>query len=74
LLFAVTLLAVILAAHLSFRYFESPILRLKRRFESNDQRRGDELSRITAEPSETRTTHVADEVRATTPEPAPSQT
>jgi peptidoglycan/LPS O-acetylase OafA/YrhL len=84
LLFAVTLLAVILAAHLSFRYFESPILRLKRRFETNDQRQGDELSRITAQPSKTRTTHVADEVPslvqtrspvpATTPAPAPSQT
>jgi peptidoglycan/LPS O-acetylase OafA/YrhL len=47
-LFGATLVAVSLAAHLSFKYFETPILRLKRRFESNDQRDGDELSRMTA--------------------------
>jgi peptidoglycan/LPS O-acetylase OafA/YrhL len=53
--FAVTVLTVIVAAHLSFRYFETPILRLKRRFETKDQRKGDELTRIAAKPSETRT-------------------
>jgi peptidoglycan/LPS O-acetylase OafA/YrhL len=54
-LFGVTLVAVSVAAHLSFRYFETPILRLKRRFETNDQRDGDELSRMTAKSDRTRT-------------------
>jgi peptidoglycan/LPS O-acetylase OafA/YrhL len=54
-LFGVTLVAVSVAAHLSFRYFETPILRLKRRFETNDQRDGDELSRMTANSDRTRT-------------------
>lgn len=40
LLFAGTLCAVILAAYLSFRFFETPLLRLKRRFESGGQRSG----------------------------------
>jgi peptidoglycan/LPS O-acetylase OafA/YrhL len=48
-LFAATLIAVSVAAHLSFKYFETPILRLKRRFESNDQRDGDELSRANSD-------------------------
>lgn len=47
--FAATLLTVTIAAYLSFRYFESPILRLKRRFETTEQRDGDELTRIKAE-------------------------
>ncbi|WIM85743.1 acyltransferase [Candidatus Mycobacterium wuenschmannii] len=51
LLFAATLLLVTLAAYLSFRYFESPLLRLKRRFETGAQRGGDELSRIAAGPA-----------------------
>lgn len=44
---ATTLATVVLAAHLSFRYFETPLLRFKRRFTTMDQRQGDELSRIT---------------------------
>jgi len=47
--FVVTLAASIVAGHLSFRYFESPILKLKRRFETKDQRDGDELTRIAAQ-------------------------
>jgi peptidoglycan/LPS O-acetylase OafA/YrhL len=47
LLFAATLLIVVLAAYLSFRFFETPLLRLKRRFESGGQRDGDEPARLT---------------------------
>jgi peptidoglycan/LPS O-acetylase OafA/YrhL len=47
LLFTATLLIVVLAAYLSFRFFETPLLRLKRRFESGGQRDGDELARLT---------------------------
>jgi peptidoglycan/LPS O-acetylase OafA/YrhL len=32
-------------AYLSFRFFETPLLRIKRRFETSDQQAGDELSR-----------------------------
>ncbi len=46
-MFAATLATVIAVAYLSFRYFETPLLRLKRRFETKDQRKGDELTRIT---------------------------
>jgi peptidoglycan/LPS O-acetylase OafA/YrhL len=46
--FVATLAASIVAGNLSFRYFETPILKLKRRFETKDQRDGDELTRITA--------------------------
>jgi peptidoglycan/LPS O-acetylase OafA/YrhL len=46
--FVATLAASIVAGHLSFRYFEAPILKLKRRFETKDQRDGDELTRIAA--------------------------
>jgi peptidoglycan/LPS O-acetylase OafA/YrhL len=45
LLFAATLVTVIAAAYLSFRFFEAPLLTLKRRFESGGQREGDALSR-----------------------------
>ena len=48
LLFAATLVTVVVAAYLSFRFFETPLLRLKRRFETTEQRQGDELTRITA--------------------------
>jgi peptidoglycan/LPS O-acetylase OafA/YrhL len=48
LVFAATLATVIALAYLSFRYFETPLLKLKRRFETKDQRKGDELTRITA--------------------------
>lgn len=40
-----TIALAILAGYLSFRFFETPILRLKRRFENVDQKAGDELSR-----------------------------
>ena len=48
LLFAASLVTVVVAAYLSFRFFETPLLRLKRRFETTQQRQGDELTRITA--------------------------
>jgi peptidoglycan/LPS O-acetylase OafA/YrhL len=48
LLFGVTLVLVVLAAYLSFRFFETPVLRLKRRFETSAEHEGDELSRIAA--------------------------
>lgn len=48
LLFAVTLVAVVFAAYLSFRFFETPVLRLKRRYETSSEHDGDELSRIAA--------------------------
>lgn len=57
-LFAATLLTVIGVAYLSFRYFETPLLRLKRRFETHDQHKGDELARITAESDPTRAVHL----------------
>lgn len=44
--FAATLALSTAAAYFSFRFFETPLLRIKRRFESAGQRRGDELSRI----------------------------
>jgi len=47
-LFAATLVTVIVAAYLSFRYFETPLLRIKRRFETEAQRGGDELTRMSA--------------------------
>lgn len=40
-----TTILVIAVAYLSFRYFETPLLRIKRRFESSAERAGDELSR-----------------------------
>lgn len=40
-----TVALVIVAAYVSFRLLETPILRLKRRFETIDERAGDELSR-----------------------------
>ena len=44
--FVGTLLMVIMAAFVSFRLFETPILRLKRRFEANPEDvRGDEIAR-----------------------------
>lgn len=48
LLFAATLGVSIIAGHLSFRYFETPVLKFKRRFETNSQRKGDELTRLPA--------------------------
>jgi peptidoglycan/LPS O-acetylase OafA/YrhL len=44
LVFAATLGTVIAVAYLSFRYFETPLLKPKRRFETKDQRKGDELN------------------------------
>jgi peptidoglycan/LPS O-acetylase OafA/YrhL len=46
-LFVVTLAAAILVAYLSFRFFETPVLKLKRRYEIAG-RDGDELSRLAA--------------------------
>ena len=46
LLTAMTLVTAVAAAYLSFRFFETPLLRVKRRFETKEQRQGDELSRI----------------------------
>lgn len=44
--FVGTLLAVLIAASLSFRYFEKPLLRLKRRFEANPaEQESDEIAR-----------------------------
>jgi peptidoglycan/LPS O-acetylase OafA/YrhL len=48
LVFAVTLVTVVLVAYLSFRFFETPVLKLKRRYETNGEHEGDELSRIAA--------------------------
>ena len=48
LLTAMTLVTAVAAAYLSFRFFETPLLRLKRRFETREQHEGDELSRISA--------------------------
>lgn len=48
LVFAVTLVAVVVLAYLSFRFFETPLLKLKRRYETSGERDGDELSRIAA--------------------------
>jgi peptidoglycan/LPS O-acetylase OafA/YrhL len=48
LVFAVTLVAVVVLAYLSFRFFETPLLKLKRRYETSSERDGDELSRIAA--------------------------
>jgi peptidoglycan/LPS O-acetylase OafA/YrhL len=47
-LFAVTLVTAVIVAYLSFRFFETPVLKLKRRYETTGERDGDELSRITA--------------------------
>ncbi|WP_078316508.1 acyltransferase [Mycobacterium sp. D16Q16] len=41
-----TTILVIAVAYLSFRYFETPLLRIKRRFESSPERAGDQLSRV----------------------------
>lgn len=49
-LFVATLVTVVAAAWLSFRYFETPLLQLKRRFETRAELDGDELSRIAAVP------------------------
>jgi peptidoglycan/LPS O-acetylase OafA/YrhL len=46
--FAATLALLIVVSNLSFRYVETPLLRLKRRFETKDQREGDELTRLSA--------------------------
>jgi peptidoglycan/LPS O-acetylase OafA/YrhL len=46
--FAVTLVTVVVVAYLSFRFFETPVLKLKRRYETNGEHDGDELSRIAA--------------------------
>ncbi|HUO39325.1 MAG TPA: acyltransferase [Mycobacterium sp.] len=48
LLFAATLITVIAVASLSFRYFETPLLRLKRHYESRAEFDGDEISRVGA--------------------------
>ncbi len=45
-LFVATLLTVATVAWLSFRYFETPLLHLKRRFETRAEVDGDEISRI----------------------------
>jgi peptidoglycan/LPS O-acetylase OafA/YrhL len=50
LLFAATLVTVVATAWLSFRYFETPLLHLKRRFETRAELDGDEISRIAALP------------------------
>ncbi|MBB4855475.1 peptidoglycan/LPS O-acetylase OafA/YrhL [Mycobacteroides chelonae] len=36
---------LVVVVYLSFRYFETPLLRIKRRFESSAQRAGGELAR-----------------------------
>jgi peptidoglycan/LPS O-acetylase OafA/YrhL len=46
--FVATLGTVVVVAYLSFRLFETPLLKLKRRFESSRERDGDELSRMAA--------------------------
>lgn len=51
LLFAATLMLVTALAYLSFRFFETPMLKLKRRFETRGQRDGDELARFTGTPA-----------------------
>jgi peptidoglycan/LPS O-acetylase OafA/YrhL len=48
LVFAVTLVTVVVVAYLSFRFFETPVLKLKRRYETSGEHNGDELSRIAA--------------------------
>jgi peptidoglycan/LPS O-acetylase OafA/YrhL len=48
LVFAVTLVTVVVVAYLSFRFFETPVLKLKRRYETSREHDGDELSRIAA--------------------------
>ncbi len=48
LVFAVTLVTVVVVAYLSFRFFETPVLKLKRRYETSGEHDGDELSRIAA--------------------------
>lgn len=45
-LFIVTTIATVVVAYISFRYFERPILRYKRRFETRDEKAGDELARF----------------------------
>jgi peptidoglycan/LPS O-acetylase OafA/YrhL len=47
-LFVVTLVVVVPVAYLSFRFFETPVLKLKRRYETRGEHEGDELSRIAA--------------------------
>jgi peptidoglycan/LPS O-acetylase OafA/YrhL len=47
-LFVLTLVVVVPVAYLSFRFFETPVLKLKRRYETRDEHEGDELSRIAA--------------------------
>jgi peptidoglycan/LPS O-acetylase OafA/YrhL len=59
-LFAVTLITVITAASLSFRYFETPLLRLKRRFETRAELDGDEISRLAAVRRSARTARADD--------------
>jgi peptidoglycan/LPS O-acetylase OafA/YrhL len=46
--FAATLGTVVVVAYLSFRLLETPLLKLKRQYESSGQRDGDELSRMAA--------------------------
>ena len=48
LIFVVTLVTVVVVAYLSFRFFETPVLKLKRRYETSGEHEGDELSRIAA--------------------------
>lgn len=43
--FLLTAVLTLGISYLSFRYFETPILKLKRKFESSTQRAGDELAR-----------------------------
>jgi peptidoglycan/LPS O-acetylase OafA/YrhL len=63
-LFAATIFTSIIAGYLSFRYFETPVLKFKRRFETNSQRQGDELTRITIKSGESRTARVGARVRS----------
>ncbi|WP_425174608.1 acyltransferase family protein [Mycobacterium sp.] len=46
--FVATLGTVVVVAYLSFRFFETPLLKLKRRYESSGECDGDELSRMAA--------------------------
>ena len=72
--FAATLITVIVVAYLSFRYFESPLLRLKRRFETGPERAGDEISRIAAVSMPARRSASNEESQKLTSTPAEAET
>lgn len=62
-LFVATIVTSIIAGYLSFRYFETPVLKFKRRFETNSQREGDELTRIPAATGPSRIARVGNRAR-----------